>query len=126
MVGVELNPVPSILYSALNPATEVTVGSVNAELQVFGGGLITGDAGNTTNIAVSEHIVGCAATKIALQHPGVVGLNTPVDAFIVPPPFTVQVPPGGVTFSVNVTGPPPTQEFTVVATAFVKITSGYW
>lgn len=118
MVGVAANPVPSILYSALNPDTVVTAGRPNAELQVLGGALITGDAGKTTNIAVSEHIVGCAAVKIARQHPGVVGENTPVDALIVPPPFTVQVPPAGVTFSVNVTGPPPTQEFTVVATAF--------
>ena len=120
-----MNPLPSILYSALNPDTVVTAGKLNAELQVLGGELITGDAGYTTNIAVSEQMVGCAAVKIACQHPGVVGLKTPVEAFIVPPPFTVQVPPGGVTFSVKVTGPPPTHEFTVVATALVKITSGY-
>ena len=126
MVGVELNPLPFISYSTLNPVTGVTAGKLNAVLQVLAGGLIVGLAGNTTKYAVSEQIVGCAATKIALQHPGVVGVNTPVDALIVPPPFTVQVPPGGLTFSVNVTGPPPTQEFTVVATAFSKITRGYW
>ena len=118
MVGVELNPLPLISYSTLNPETGVTVGKVNAVLQVLAGALRTGLAGNTTKYAVSEHIVGCAATKMALQHPGVVGVNTPVDALIVPPPFTDQLPPAGVTFSVNVTGPPPTHEFTVVATAF--------
>ena len=82
-------------------------------------------AGNTTKNAVSPQMVGCAAVKIARQHPGVVGVNTPVDASMFPPPFIVQVPPGGTTFSVNVTGPPPTQEFTVVATALGYIISGY-
>ena len=77
----------------------------------------TDTAGNTTKNAVSEQMAGCAAVKIARQQPGVVGVNTPVDAFMLPPPFIVQVPPGGITFSVNVTDPPPTQEFTVVATA---------
>jgi hypothetical protein len=118
MVGVEVNPAPFTSYSTLNPDTGVTVGKLNAVLQVLGGGVIVGLDGKTTKYAVSEQMVGCAALKIALQHPGVVGVNTPVDALIVPPPLTNQVPPGGVTFSVNVTGPPPTQEFTVVATAF--------
>ena len=81
-------------------------------------------AGNTTNIAVSEQMVGCAAVKIARQHPGVVGVNTPVDASMLPPPFIVHVPPGGTTFSVNVTGPPPTQELTVVTTALGYIIMG--
>jgi hypothetical protein len=69
-------------------------------------------------------MAGCAAVKIACQHPGVVGVNTPVDASMLPPPFTDHVPPGGVTFSVKVTDPPPTQEFTVVATALGYIIIG--
>jgi hypothetical protein len=81
-------------------------------------------AGNTTKNAVSEQMAGWAAVKIARQHPGVVGVNTPVDASMLPPPFTDHVPPGGVTFSVKVTDPPPTQEFTVVATALGYIIIG--
>ena len=81
-------------------------------------------AGNTTKKAVSPQIVGCAAVKIARQHPGVVGVNTPVLAFMLPPPFIVQTPPGGTTFSVKVTDPPPTQELTVVATALAYIIIG--
>ena len=114
----------SKLYSIVKPAT------VGGGVTIIGPqpALTTGadTAGNTTNIAVSAQMAGCAAVKIARQHPGVVGVNTPVDASMLPPPFIVHVPPGGTTFSVNVTGPPPTQEFTVVATAlgYISIGSG--
>ena len=123
-MGVAEYKPPSILYSTLNPDTGVTEGKLNAELQVLPGVARTGAAGNTTKFEVSAQIVGCAAVKIACQHPGVVGLKTPEPAFIVPPPFTVHVPPGGTTFSVNVTDPPPTQEFGVVATALVYTMTG--
>ena len=114
---------PSLkLYSILKPAT------VGGGVTIIGPQLVltvgADAAGNTTNIAVSAQMAGCAAVKIARQHPGVVGVNTPVDAFMVPPPFIVQTPPGGTTFSVNVTDPPPTQELTVVATAFGYIIIG--
>jgi hypothetical protein len=108
----------SKLYSILNPAT---VGGGVPQPEFTTGAVIEG---NTTNIAVSAQMAGCAAVKIARQHPGVVGVNTPVDAFMLPPPFIVQVPPGGTTFSVNVTDPPPTQEFAVVATALGYIIIG--
>ena len=113
----------SKLYSILKPATVGGGVTTIGPQPVLTVGAET--AGNTTNIAVSAQMVGCAAVKMARQQPGVVGVNTPVDASMLPPPFIVQVPPGGTTFSVNVTGPPPTQEFTVVATALGYIISGY-
>jgi hypothetical protein len=112
----------SKLYSIVNPATVGGGVTIIGPQPEFTTGAVT--AGNTTNIAVSAQMAGCAAVKIARQHPGVVGVNTPVDAFMLPPPFIVQVPPGGTTFSVNVTDPPPTQEFAVVATALGYIIIG--
>ena len=45
---------PSILYSIVKPLTEVTVGKLNAALQVLTGAVITGAAGNTTKLFVSK------------------------------------------------------------------------
>ena len=112
----------SKLYSILKPATVGGAVTTIGPQPVLTVGAVT--AGNTTKNAVSPQMAGCAAVKIARQHPGVVGVNTPVDASMLPPPLIVQVPPGGTTFSVNVTDPPPTQEFTVVATALGYIIIG--
>jgi hypothetical protein len=115
----------SKLYSTLKPVTGGGAVTTIGPQPVLTIGAVT--AGNTTKKAVSPQIAGCAAVKMARQQPGVVGVNTPVEASMVPPPFTVQVPPGGTTFSVNVTDPLPTQEFTVVATAlgYIIIGRGY-
>lgn len=45
IIGVAVNAPPSMLYWAVKPPTETTVGSVNAELQVFDGAIKTGTAG---------------------------------------------------------------------------------
>ena len=46
------NAPPSILYCTLNPATGVTVGKVNAVLQVLAGAMMTGAAGKITTLTV--------------------------------------------------------------------------
>ena len=52
MVGEAVNAVPSILYWTVKPEIAVTVGSVNADAQVFAGAVNTGAAGNTTTLTV--------------------------------------------------------------------------
>ena len=53
---------------------------------------------------------------MAVKQPGVVGVNTPVLATILPPPLTVHVPPATPPAWVNVTVPPPTHALVVVTT----------
>ena len=48
IVGDGAKPLPSILYSAVNPLTAGTDGKLNAALHVFAGAVITGAVGKTT------------------------------------------------------------------------------
>jgi hypothetical protein len=83
-------------YSAVNPGTSATaVRFAKGALQVFAGVIREGAEGNTTKFFVSEQLVPCAV-YVAVKHPAVVGVNTPVAASIVPPPLTVHVPFDGV------------------------------
>ena len=52
MLGAAENAPPSMLYCTLNPATAVTVGKVNAALQVLAGAVITGAVGKITTLTV--------------------------------------------------------------------------
>jgi hypothetical protein len=113
IVGAEDQLPLSMLYSTLNPVTGVTAGKINAALQVFAGAISTGAAGYTTKLFVSAH-PGPGVLYVAVKHPAVVGVKTPVEALIVPPPLTVHVPAAAPPDCVNVTVPPPMQEFTVV------------
>ena len=52
MVGEAENPPPSMLNSAVKPATADTVGKVNAEAQVLVGAEILGAVGKITTLTV--------------------------------------------------------------------------
>ncbi len=76
--------------------------------------MITGGAGKTTKFLDPVHKAGGGEVYVATQQPVVVGVNNPFVELMVPPPFTVHVPPEGAPVCVKVTFPPPIQEFTVV------------
>jgi hypothetical protein len=124
ITGVAEKPVLSILYCTVNPDTGGTAGKVNAALQALGGAIMLNAAGKTTKYVESLHPAGSREVYLAYQHPVADGENTPVDEFIVPPPFTVHVPPGGAPVWVNVTDPPPIHEFTVVIVGAGQIMMG--
>ena len=114
-VGVAVNAPPSILYCTVNPDTAVTVGSVNAALHVFAGTANIGAEGNTTKFFVSLHATP-GVVYVAVKHPAVLGVNTPVLELIVPPPLTVQVPFAAPPDCAKVTVPPPIHALEVVTT----------
>jgi hypothetical protein len=80
------------------------------------GAVNTGAAGNTTKLLVLPHPGVVGVVYVAVKHPAVVGVNTPVLASILPPPLTVHVPPVAPPVCVKVTVPPPIHEFATVTT----------
>jgi hypothetical protein len=99
----------SKLYWAVNPVTAARAGTVMVVLQVLLTTGAAGAAGKTTKFFVSLQLP-VVVVKVAVKHPAVVGVNTPVVAPMVPPPLTVHVP-AAVPVLVKVTVGPPTQEF---------------
>ena len=79
-------------------------------MHVLAGIVNDGEAGNTTKLAEPSQP---DDAYFATQQPAVVGLKTPVEGSIVPPPVTDQEPPEP-PVCVKVTLPPPTQELVVV------------
>ena len=52
MPGDADHPLPSMLYSTVNPVTVATVGNVNADAHVLDGAVITGAVGKITTLTV--------------------------------------------------------------------------
>jgi hypothetical protein len=124
-----------MLYCNVKPATVATVGNVKAALHVLAGAVNTGAVGNTTKLFVSLHPGVVPEVYVAVKHPAVDGVNTPLLASMVPPPLTAHVPPGAAPVCVNVTAPPPIQELgavttgnglTTTATTLLFTTHVYW
>ena len=108
--------IPSLkLYSAVKPVTTARAGTVMAVLQVLLTTGAAGAAGKTTKFFVSLQLP-VVVVNVAVKHPAVVGVNTPVVAPILPPPLTVHVPPAGPPVCVNVAVLPPAHELDTVMT----------
>ena len=117
MVGEAEKAPPSILYCVVKFVTDVTLGNVNAALQVLAGAVITGAVGKTVKLFVSEQLPE-VVVYVAVKQPAVEGVNTPVPATIEPPPLTDQLP-APPPDCVKVTVPPPKQALVVVTVGTV-------
>ena len=89
---------------------------VSAALHVLETTGADGAAGKTTNDFVSVQFA-TGVVYVAVKHPAVVGVNTPVAGSMVPPPDTDQVPPVVPPACVKVTVLPPAHALEVVTVA---------